>query len=132
MMTTSPAVAAAILLTIGDSTYTVDLADTPAARELASRLPVSLHMVDLNANEKYGDLPEPLPTQAEAIGSIRTGDLMLFTPTCLVLFYKDFRTPYRYTRVGRVRDAASLPADLGRGSVRIRLHAAPAGKNSRP
>ena len=121
MVSLSKAAAAAISLTVGEATYTVDLADTPAARELAARLPLSLHMADLNANEKYGDLEEPLPTQAEAVGSIRAGDLMLFTPTCLVLFYKDFRTPYRYTRVGRVRGAASLPAALGRGSVQIHL-----------
>lgn len=122
--TTPAAEPAAISLTVAGSTFTVDLADTPAARELARRLPLSLHMVDLNANEKYGDLPEPLPTRAEPVGAIRTGELMLFTPTCLVLFYQDFRTPYRYTRIGRVRGgaASSLPSILGRGSVQIRLH----------
>ena len=111
----------AISLVIGDTTFTVDLADTPAARELAAALPISIRMDDLNANEKYGDLPHPLPTRAEDVRSIHTGDLMLFTPTCLVLFYKDFRTSYRYTRGGKVREAASLPAVLGRASVQIRL-----------
>lgn len=124
IMATLPTFAAdCIRLRVGGELFTVELADTPAARELAARLPVSLRMVDLNDNEKYGELPQGLPTQAEAVGSIRTGDLMLFTPTCLVLFYKDFRTPYRYTRVGRVRGAAALPAALGRGSVQIELMA---------
>lgn len=112
---------ATISLVVGESTFTVELADTPAARELARRLPMSIPMVDLNANEKYGELDAPLPTRAEGVGSIRTGDLMLFTPTCLVLFYKDFRTPYHYTRVGRVRSAGALPAALGRGAVQVHL-----------
>lgn len=126
MMTTpltSAAAVESIRLRVGGENFTVELADTPAARLLARSLPLRLRMADLNANEKYGDLPQGLPTQAEAVGSIRTGDLMLFTPTCLVLFYKDFRTPYRYTRVGRVREAAALPAALGSGSVQIELSA---------
>lgn len=117
---TTPA-AGGLRLSVGGKSFSVEPADTPAARELARLLPLSLHMVDLNANEKYGELPQGLPTRAEAVGCICTGDLMLFTPTCLVLFYKDFRTPYRYTRVGRVREPHLLPAALGSGSVQIEL-----------
>lgn len=110
-----------LCLRVGGRSFTVELAETAAAHELARRMPLALRMVDLNANEKYGELAQGLPTQAGPVGSIRTGDLMLFTPTCLVLFYKDFRTPYHYTRVGRVREAAALPTALGRGSVEIEL-----------
>lgn len=112
-----------IILRIGQSRYHVQLADTAAARELVQQLPITLAMTDLNANEKYGDLPQPLPTASRSIGHIHTGDLMLFTPTCLVLFYKDFRTSYHYTPVGRVLQADSLPATLGRGDVSITLEA---------
>lgn len=112
-----------ITLQFNNHTYDVELADSAAARELLRRLPVTLQMTDLNANEKYGDLPESLPTRSEAVGSIHAGDLMLFTPTCLVLFYKSFRTPYHYTRVGRVLHPEKLAADLGRGEVTITLRA---------
>lgn len=112
-----------IILQVGSRSFDVELADTPAAKALLPRLPITLDLTDLNANEKYGDLPEGLPTRAEAVGSIRAGDIMLFTPTCFVLFYKSFRTPYRYTRLGRIPDADSLPAALGRGDVTITLRA---------
>lgn len=121
LMMTTLSSAAEILLIVGDASFTVELEDTPAAHELLSRLPLALHMADLNANEKYADIPKALPMKSEAVGSIHTGDLMLFGSTCMVLFYKDFRTPYRYTRLGRVKEAASLPSVLGRGSVDIRL-----------
>lgn len=110
-----------MVLEVEGVSYEVELADTPAARELLKRLPLQVSMSDLNANEKYGDLPEPLPTHAQAVGSIRTGDVMLFTPTCLVLFYKDFRTIYRYTPIGRVKKPDGLAKLLGRGDVLIRL-----------
>ena len=114
---------AQIQLIFGSHTYNVALADTDAARELVHRLPLRLRMADLNDNEKYGDLPKGLPTQSRSIGSIRTGDLMLFTPTCLVLFYKDFRTIYRYTPVGRIIHAEGLAEALGSGDVVVTLKA---------
>lgn len=113
-----------LVLSFADASYAVELADTPAAHELVKRLPVTVRMSDLNDNEKYGDLPSPLPTRAQAVGSIRTGDLMLFTPTCLVLFYKDFRTVYRYTPVGRIVNPAGLQEALGAGDVEITLRVA--------
>ena len=37
----------------------------------------------------------------------------------LVVFYSTFDSPYSYTRLGRIDDAAALPQVLGRGQVRI-------------
>lgn len=103
--------------------YEVELADTAAARELVKQLPLTLHASDLNANEKYGDLPAALPTAPRAVGRVHAGDLMLYTPTCLVLFYKDFSTPYRYTPVGRLKAPRELQQALGAGAVLLRLEA---------
>ena len=110
-----------IALLFDDHRYTVALEDTAAARELLTRLPFTLRMADLNNNEKYGDLPRVLPTQPLSIGNIRTGDLMLFASNCLVLFYKDFRTTYRYTPVGRVLHPQGLAEALGSGTVSVTL-----------
>lgn len=112
-----------VFIKFGSNVHRVELADTPAAQELVKQLPITLRMADLNDNEKYGDLPKPLPTQSQSIGNIHTGDIMLFTSTCLVLFYKDFRTIYRYTPIGRVVGAENLAAALGRGDVVISLEA---------
>ena len=87
---------------VGDTTFTAQLADTEAARQLAERLPMELDMQELNGNEKYGYLSQALSANASCPDSIHTGDLMLFGSDCLVLFYKDFSTSYSYTPIGKL------------------------------
>ncbi len=76
-------------------------------------------MPDLNGNEKHVTLPKALPTDTVRPGTIRTGDLMLWGTDTLVVFYLTFDSPYAYTRLGRIEDAAALPQVLGRGQVRV-------------
>lgn len=110
-------------LSVGDQTYSVTLADTEAARALAARLPLTLSMTELNGNEKYANLDQPLPTAATQPGEIHTGDLMLYGADCLVLFYGDFTTAYSYTPLGRLADPTGLAAALGTGGVTVTLTA---------
>ena len=72
-------------------------------------------MTERNRNEKYGNLPQRLPTNAQQVRTINTGDLMLYGSDCLVRFYERFNTPYSDTRVGRI--AASAGLAKARGSV---------------
>ena len=104
---------------VGDTTFTAQLADTEAARQLAERLPMKLDMQELNGNEKYGYLSQSLSTNASCPVFIHTGDLMLFGSDCLVLFYKDFSTSYSYTPIGKLDNPQGLPAALGRGDVTV-------------
>ncbi len=76
-------------------------------------------MEELNGNEKYVYLPQSLPGKAQTVSQIHTGDLMLFGSDCLVLFYKDFSTTYRYTKIGQVEDTTGLAKSLGEGSVQV-------------
>lgn len=102
---------------LGGARFIVTPADTDAARELAARLPIDLDMAELNGNEKYAYLDDPLPVAAESPERIEAGDVMLFGDDCLVLFYEGHRTSYRYTRIGRIEDASGLSAAVGGGSV---------------
>lgn len=104
---------------VEDTTFTAQLADTEAARQLAERLPMELDMQELNGNEKYGYLSQALSTNASYPDSIHTGDLMLFGSDCLVLFYKDFSTSYSYTPIGKLDNPQGLSAALGRGDVTV-------------
>lgn len=104
---------------VGDTTFTAQLADTEAARQLAERLPMKLDMQELNGNEKYGYLSQSLSTNASCPVFIHTGDLMLFGSDCLVLFYKDFSTSYSYTPIGKLDNPQGLSAALGRGDVTV-------------
>jgi hypothetical protein len=108
-----------IWMAVGERRFAVTLADNGAARGFAARLPLTLDMPDLNGNEKHAKLPKPLPADATRPGTIRNGDLMLWGADTLVVFYLTFDSPYAYTRLGRIDDAAALPQVLGRKEVRI-------------
>lgn len=106
-------------MTVGERRMAVTLADTEAARAFAARLPMTLDMTDLNANEKKFDLPKELPANASRPGTIRNGDLMLYGTSTVVVFYLTFDSQYSYTRLGRVDDPAGLAQALGQGSVKV-------------
>jgi hypothetical protein len=104
---------------IGNSTFSVTLYDNGAAAALKSLLPMTVNMVELNANEKYVDLSGNLPTNASNPGTIQAGDLMLYGSSTLVLFYKTFSTSYNYTRLGRIDDITRLAAAVGSGNAAV-------------
>lgn len=106
-------------LTVGEQRFAITLSDNTAARALVALLPLTLDMNDLNRNEKYATLPRALPTQASKPAMIHNGDLMLYGPDTLVVFYTNFDSTYAYTRLGRVNDPARLAQVLGRRGVQV-------------
>lgn len=108
-----------ISIEVNGQTFSATLADNDTARAFAARLPMTLDMRELNGNEKYFYLDEPLPAAAQRVGQIRAGDLMLFGSDCVVLFYENFATSYTYTPIGRIDDPAGLADALGSGSAEV-------------
>jgi hypothetical protein len=106
-------------MTVGQRRFAITLADTDAARAFAAMLPLTIDMADLNNNEKHADLPKALPTDARRPGTIRSGDLLLYGPDTLVVFYETFRSSYSYTRLGWVDDPSELSQALGQDDVRV-------------
>lgn len=113
-----------ITVSVGKTVYQARLYDNEAARELVERMPLELDMEELHGNEKFYYLPESLPTETETIGSIHTGDIMLYGSDCLVLFYEDFQTPFSYTRIGYLEETDGLSDALGSGSARVSFNQA--------
>lgn len=110
-----------VTVTVGNQQFLAYLYDNEASRALAERLPVTLDMHELNGNEKYHYMDTELPTDTKNIGSIRTGDIMLYGADCLVLFYEDFHTTYSYTRLGYLEQPEGLAEALGNGNISVKF-----------
>lgn len=108
-------------ITVGTAVFTATLYDNPSATAFKALFPLTINMTELNNNEKYFDLPNPLPTNASVGGDIKVGDLKLYGNNTLVLFYKSFNTSYSYTKLGYVDNPTGLATALGNGNVVVKF-----------
>lgn len=112
-----------LIINIGEQQFQATLYDNETTQALMERLPMTLNMEELHGNEKYYYLEEGLPTNAESIERIRTGDIMLFGSDCLVLFFDDFSNSYSYTRIGHIEDEEAFVDALEDGTVEVSFEA---------
>ena len=108
-------------ISVNGTSFAATLENNEAARAFADLLPLTLDMNELNGNEKYHYLDSSLPTESYRPGTIRTGDLMLYGSSCVVLFYETFSSGYSYTRLGRIDNPEGLAAALGSGKVSVKF-----------
>lgn len=116
---TSPISGNKIKIKVGEKTFTATLLDNPTAVAFKALLPLTIKMNELNSNEKFGNLPKSVPTNASVPASIQAGDLMMYGSRALVLFYKGFSTSYSYTKIAKIDDVLGLVAALGSGDVNV-------------
>lgn len=93
-----------ITMSVNEQEFVIILEDNETVQALLKQLPLTMTMKDLNANEKYFNITSHLPTDEKSIGHIEAGDVMLFGDHCLVVFYENFSSSYRYTRLGKIED----------------------------
>lgn len=110
-------------LSLNGQTYQVATEHNATAQALKKQLPLTVQMKELNGNEKYHYFNHHLPANDHKVKHIKKGDLMLYDGKCLVLFYKDFSTPYQYTRIGHVENFDQVANKLGKQSIKITLRA---------
>lgn len=106
-------------MTVNGHRFEVVLEDNATAQAFVAQLPLTLHMEELNGNEKHGQLSGTLPIDEKRPGIIHNGDLMLYGSSTLVVFYKTFPSAYSYTRIGRINQPDELADILERGSIHI-------------
>ena len=87
--------------------------DSPCAQQLLSKFPLTVTMNEFNGNEKYYRFSESFSSNPENVGSINSGDIMLYQSDYLVLFYETHNTSYTYTRIGYITDATGLKEAVG-------------------
>ena len=102
---------------INGKEYIIVLEDSETVKSFTNILPKEFNMSELNGNEKYVYLDNPLPTNPSNPKQINAGDVMLYGNNCLVIFYKSFETSYSYTKIGHIDN---LP-DLGNGNVIVKF-----------
>ena len=106
---------------VGEKVFSAILYDNSATKSLISKLPLKMKMNELNGNEKYYNLDYSLPTTSVKPEKINTGDIMLYTSNCLVIFYDTFNTNYSYTKIGYIEDLNGLKEVLGNDSVEVEI-----------
>ncbi|MBE6989530.1 MAG: hypothetical protein E7426_02125 [Ruminococcaceae bacterium] len=89
--------------------------------KLLMRPTLSFTLQELNGCLKYIMLQPPLPYQPQIADDIRSGDLVLYGNSWLVLFYNPLVAPMNVTRLGRLEDTAGLEEMVGPGSVSLEL-----------
>ncbi|MEA4948049.1 MAG: cyclophilin-like fold protein [Petrimonas sp.] len=114
-----PVSANKLRITVGSSVFTATLYDNATTEAFIAMLPLTLNMRDLNSNEKFYDLSNSLPSNHSRVGSIRNGDIMLYSSRTLVLFYESFSSSYSYTRIGSVDNTSGWKSALGSGNVTV-------------
>jgi hypothetical protein len=130
--TTSPAATArplpprsgplSISIRVGRDTAAGTLADTPAARDFAAMLPVTLDTRDLFGQAKAGKLPSPLATGDSArVSQYSVGDLGYWSLSGdLAIFYADdgqSLPPPGLVRLGTVDAQLTAVAGAGKRST---------------
>lgn len=108
-----------IIITIKNKKYEAILYDNSTTKELIKKFPITITMSDLNGNEKYYNFSKSFPTSSENVANINKGDIMLFGDNCLVIFYKNFSTRYKYTKLGYTKNLEDLENSLGKGDIEI-------------
>ena len=107
----------AIYAEINGQRFSVTLDDSPTAEAFRELLPAAWEMEELHGNEKFIYLDGSLPSDSRSVGYIETGDLMLYSDNCVVLFYDSFSTSYGYTRIGWVDNPEGLAEAVGSGDI---------------
>jgi len=110
-------------VTIDGRKVEATLNDSPAARDLASLLPLTLDLEDFHGTERIADPPRKLTTEgAPEPQAPKTGDLAYFAPWGnLAIFYKDGPSASEDLLVLGHIDAG---ADLLSGADRVTIEAA--------
>jgi hypothetical protein len=100
-----------IKITVGRKVVTASLADSEAARDLVSLLPLTLTLEDYAGTEKISDLPRRLSTKGAPSGSDPSvGDIAYYVPWGnLAIYYRDFGYSSGLVILGKIdRDAKAF------------------------
>lgn len=105
---------------VGDKNFSAIMYDNESSRAIVEEMPFTLSMDDYASQEKVSKLIFSLPSaQTKTPGTIKAGDIYLWSGNNLVLFYTTFSNAYSYVPIGYITDTFGLEDALGNESVEI-------------
>lgn len=108
-----------ITLDINGNVFNAVFYNNETAKAFINMMPVTMNMNELNGNEKYYYIDSTLPVNSERAGSIKKGDIMLYSSNCIVIFYESFNSSYSYTKIGYIENTDNLEDVLGSGNINV-------------
>lgn len=108
-----------IIVTIGDYTFEATPEKTKAAQELIEIIkenPLTVELSDYSGFEKVGSLGRSL-TQSDKQTVTKSGDLVLYNGSSIVLFYGS--NSWSYTKLARIDNPKDLKKALGDEDVKV-------------
>lgn len=110
-----------INININGTDFDVILEGNETSKELLDKLPLNITMSELNGNEKYYYFDDTFKTNSIDVKNVSAGDIMLYGDNCLVLFYDNFATSYRYTKIGQIENASNLKDIVGKDNIDVSI-----------
>ncbi|QHM69967.1 cyclophilin-like fold protein [Mixta intestinalis] len=112
-----------INIILNDKILTATLNDSPASREFAALLPLTLQLKDYAREEKISDLPSRLTTEGSPEGTAaKKGDITLYAPWGnLAIFYKSHNYVSGLIKLGQLDEPDALPLRPDAYSARFEL-----------
>ena len=108
-----------VIISLNNKDHQLKTENNATVKALYQRLPLRMNMHDLNGNEKYYNLPKKLPSNDKKIKNIKKGDVLLYNSNCIVIFYKDIKTSYKYTRIGHIKDFSKLATNFSADDITV-------------
>lgn len=120
----APAFAASkpkVKITIGGKNFTAKFENNKTAKAFMKKMPEAFTMSNLNGNEIYKYVDYTLPKNAKKVNKVHKGDIMLYGNDCIVIFYKTFKTGYKYTKIGRITKTSGLKKAVSKKKVKVKF-----------
>lgn len=105
-------------ITVNGHTLTATLEDNVTAQAFASKLPITLPMMDLYGREMCYRFPEALPTDDAKTRGYEVGEIVYYPPMhSFVIMYKQNGERFQMQSIGRVQGDVSIFDGIGDVSV---------------
>lgn len=105
-------------IVINNESYTIQIENKELMEKIYNVLPESFTMKDLNSNEKYYYMEKTIENvDSNYTGEIKKGDVMLYDNNCVVVFYDNFTTEYKYAKIGHIDNLG----DIGSSDVEVSI-----------